>query len=379
MKDKIIAMIPARLGSKRVPKKNLRLIDGQPLIAYIIDSVIAAGVFDEIYLNSEAEIFGEIALEKGIEFYKRDSSLASDTATNDEFALDFINNVHGDILIQILPTSPLLSPQEIKAFVDEMTSKKLDTLISVEHKQIACVHNDLPINYDKYRVNPPSQEMIPVKAYSTALMGWRYENYRENMHKYNCAYHGGDGRVGYHEMRGLSTIDIDREEDFLLAESIIIAKKRHTPSQIQYYGETESDHSEVHVESILKRDGVKHSDLYDVNNKIVNLYEIMDSMDEAISWSKRVIDTESNSMTIISQLPGEGNRLHYHPNWNEWWFIVDGEWEWMIAGDRHIVRKGDIVFMEKNVRHKITAVGNKPAIRMAVSRADVAHVYPKGD
>ena len=61
---------------------------------------------------------------------------------------------------------------------------------------------------------------------------------------------------------------------------------------------------------------------------------------------------------------------------NEWWYILDGEWEWEIEGKCKKVRKGDIVFMRKNRKHKITAVGNKPAIRMAVSRADVAHIYP---
>ena len=99
-------------------------------------------------------------------------------------------------------------------------------------------------------------------------------------------------------------------------------------------------------------------------------------MDSSYSWSKRVIDSESNSMTIISQLPGEGNRLHYHPDWNEWWYILDGKWEWEIEGYKRIVSQGDIVFMPKNKKHKITAIGNKPAIRMAVSRSDVAHIYP---
>ena len=57
-------MIPARLGSKRVLKKNLRIIGNQPLISYIIDIVKTCKIFDEIYLNSESEIFRNIADEK---------------------------------------------------------------------------------------------------------------------------------------------------------------------------------------------------------------------------------------------------------------------------------------------------------------------------
>ena len=74
-------------------------------------------------------------------------------------------------------------------------------------------------------------------------------------------------------------------------------------------------------------------------------------------------------------MPEEGNRRHHHPDWNEWWYIVEGEWDWEIEGDVKKVVQGDIVFMEKNRKHKITASGTTRAIRMAVSRADVAHVY----
>ena len=76
-------------------------------------------------------------------------------------------------------------------------------------------------------------------------------------------------------------------------------------------------------------------------------------------------------------MPGEGNRLHFHPNWNEWWYIVQGSWKFEIEGEEKILNENDIVFIEKGKRHRITALGDKIAIRMAVSRADVEHVYPE--
>src|SRR3990167_8295686 len=106
---KITAMIPARMGSKRVKNKNLRLINGKPLIQYVLDTVKNLTIFDEIYINSEHEIFSELAEENNINFYKRPDYLSSDSATNDEFAFDFLKNVKTDVLIQILPTSPFLS------------------------------------------------------------------------------------------------------------------------------------------------------------------------------------------------------------------------------------------------------------------------------
>ena len=373
---KVVCMIPARLGSKRIIKKNLRLINGKPLISYIIETVKRCKAFDEIYLNSEAMIFKEIADEYGIAFYKRPEEFSTDLSTNDEFALDFISKVSGDILIQVLPTSPLITTEEINSFTREMIDMNYDTLISVENVQIACVYNEKPINFEKLKINPPSQTMTPVQAYATVLMGWKYETFKMNMKKIGCAYHGGETKTGYFELRGPSTIDIDREDDFLLVEAIIMAQQNKRNSSMNYYKSSYDDHIEVDVESILKKDGVIVNDLADVNRELTNFYDILKEKGLDKSWSKRVIDTQNNSATFVAQLPGEGNRLHYHPHWNEWWYIIDGEWEWEIEGKRKIVKKGDIVFMEKNKKHRISAVGNKMAIRLAVSRSDVEHVYP---
>ena len=62
---KIIAMIPARIGSKRVPKKNIRLIDGKPLIGYVLETIQKTTVFDDVYLNADDLIFKKIAKDYG--------------------------------------------------------------------------------------------------------------------------------------------------------------------------------------------------------------------------------------------------------------------------------------------------------------------------
>ena len=123
---KIIAMIPARLGSKRVPKKNLRLLNGRPLISYSIETAVKSKIFDEVYVNSESNIFSNIAEEYGAKFYNRPNFLSKDSTNNDQFCIDFLNNITGDILIQILPTSPLISSLEIKNFVNHMLKNDFD-------------------------------------------------------------------------------------------------------------------------------------------------------------------------------------------------------------------------------------------------------------
>mgnify|MGYP001273896647 CR=1 FL=1 len=90
--SKIVAMIPARMGSTRIPKKNIRLLNGIPMISYIIRAAKNANCFDEIYVNSESKILGQIAVEEGVKFYERPSHLSSDNATNDDFTKDFMQN-----------------------------------------------------------------------------------------------------------------------------------------------------------------------------------------------------------------------------------------------------------------------------------------------
>jgi len=129
------------------------------------------------------------------------------------------------------------------------------------------------------------------------------------------------------------------------------------------------------VFNILKQDGVANIDFNNENQLIVNINDIIAKNDKSESWSKRIINTDSNSATVICQMPGEGNRRHYHSNWNEWWLILKGEWEFEIEGKINIIKEGQLILIKKNLKHKITAIGNKPAIRLAVSRSDVDHIY----
>ena len=129
------------------------------------------------------------------------------------------------------------------------------------------------------------------------------------------------------------------------------------------------------VYKILKQDGVINIDFENENELIIDINEIIKKNINLESWSKRIINTDSNSATLICQMPGEGNRRHYHSNWNEWWLILKGEWEFEIEGKINIIKEGQLILIKKNLKHKITAIGDKPAIRLAVSRFDVDHIY----
>jgi len=371
---KIIGMIPARLGSKRIKKKNLRLIDGLPLIQYIINAAKASSLLDEIYINSESTQFADIAEESGVRFYQRPEELSFDIATNDDFALDFINNVECDVLVQLLSTSPFISTEEIDGFIKAMLDGNFETMLSVSNVKIECIYKDRPINFDQTKKTPPSQLLEPIKAYACSLMGWEVQKYIANIEKFSAAYHGGDGSIGFYELTGYSTVDIDYEDDFLLAEAVAVALKSET-KRPQYYSKDNEMIADSDRERILNDDGVRFNTLNEFNKEVAHVNEIIKKNGRQSSWSHTLVNSESTCSTLIAQMPGEGNRMHYHPDWDEWWYIVEGEWEWTIEDKPKKVVKGDVVFINRNRKHKITAVGEKMAIRLAVSRADVDHVY----
>lgn len=213
-------MIPCRLGSKRIPKKNLRLLGNKTLSQWVASTAKETGLFDEIYINSESDIFEKVAHQEGVKFYKRPDEFATDTATNDEFALDFMNAFDFDVLVQINPTSPFLSKEDIINFVTEFKTNNLQTLHTVKNEKIEGLYEGIPLNFDPLKPMPPSQLLTPVQLFSSSIMAWNVNKFRENMEKFNCAVYGGDGSIGYFPLSGFSSLDIDNEIDFKMAEII---------------------------------------------------------------------------------------------------------------------------------------------------------------
>jgi len=221
-KLKLVAMIPARMGSKRLKNKNIREMAGKPMIYYAIKAAIDADIFDEIYVNSESDSIGAIGIKLGVNFYKRNPKLAQDNVNNEEFVYDFLQNIKTDYLFMIHSNKPLITSEEIKKFVKTMLKDKVDTMFSVEELRKQVFFKNKPVNFD---INKPSLRtwMIePAHAIQWTITGWKTKTFSKNYRKRGYAVHSG--KIGLFPISDYAKISVDYEKDFILAEQIMKTK-----------------------------------------------------------------------------------------------------------------------------------------------------------
>jgi len=126
----ILAVIPARGGSKGIPKKNIYPLNGKPLLLYTIDVLQSCNTELFIAVSTDSEEISNIAKERGVYTINRPSEIASDTAKTESallHALDYLNTREGlffDYILTAQPTSPFRTSSTIDNFISEFIKKK---------------------------------------------------------------------------------------------------------------------------------------------------------------------------------------------------------------------------------------------------------------
>ncbi|MHC1703451.1 MAG: hypothetical protein AB9846_06040 [Tenuifilaceae bacterium] len=227
-----IGMIPARIGSTRLAKKNLALINGKPLIEYTIEAAIKSKAFDRIILNSDDEIFKGIAQRNGIEFYKRPTLLGSSEAKVDDVVADFINKYNPKYLAWVNPTSPLQTGEEIAEAIKFFFDQNYDSLVTVKSNNVHCVYNDNPINFSKEEIFGQTQNLIPVYSFVYSICAWNtikfLENYGSKGYGFFC------GRTGYFPVSHESSIIIKTLNDLKFVAYLLSARKSSDDFELEY-------------------------------------------------------------------------------------------------------------------------------------------------
>lgn len=225
MRPEILAIIPARGGSKRLPGKNVKLLCGKPLIAYTIEAALGADFVHRTVVSTEDKEIAKIARKYGAEVIKRPNELATDTTLIQpvlEHAVKFLEEKEGyrpDIIVLLNPTSPLRGSQDIDRAAHDFIQGGAETLISV-YPCYLCLWRRISgggyvANYDVEH-KPRTQDMpIQLRENGAIYMASR---------KFLLENHNLLGKhVVLSRMAETASIDIDTVLDFIIAEAILNA------------------------------------------------------------------------------------------------------------------------------------------------------------
>lgn len=228
---KRIAIIPARSGSKGLKDKNIKDLNGKPLIAYSIECAVSSGMFDKVFVSTDSQKYADIAIQYGADAsFLRSAINSSDTAGSWDVVREVIDRLKEqgeeyDEIMLLQVTSPLRNSEDIKNAIDLLHEKSANAVVSLtecDHSPIWC--NTLPKdgcmdNFDKVEYKDLPRQMLPTfYRYNGALY---LVTARELQNKQHMLEHGCYAYV----MPQNRSIDIDTELDFLIAETILKAGK----------------------------------------------------------------------------------------------------------------------------------------------------------
>jgi len=214
----IVAMIPARMGSQRLKQKNLRELDGVPLISRVIRKCLAADIFDEVWVNSEHSAFNDVAKAEGVRFHQRPEALGDNNATHEQYIAEFLRHHSCEFIVQVHSIAPLLTVADIRQFTAELQRGTCDVLLSVDPIQLECLLGGTPVNFT-FAQKSNSQDLEPVLRVTWSITGWRSDAFLQAVERGDCATYSG--RIGYFPVNRFASHVIKTEEDLRLAEALL--------------------------------------------------------------------------------------------------------------------------------------------------------------
>lgn len=223
---KNLAIIPARSGSKGLKDKNIRLLNGQPLLKYSIDAAILSNVFDEIMVSTDSAVYAEIAKDAGASVpILRSEANSGDKASSSDVIIEVLNYYEQvgkefDTFCLLQPTSPLRKAEDIIGAYELFKQKKAKAVVGVcevEHTPLWCnilnedcsLENFLPVEATGQRQNYKQYYRINGAMYIADVQQYLEDT---NLYVKNCyAYIMGKK----------NSVDIDTIDDFEYAEYLL--------------------------------------------------------------------------------------------------------------------------------------------------------------
>ncbi len=223
-KKSFLSIIPARGGSKRLPRKNILKILDKPLIAYSIEAGLNSKYIDKLIVSSDDDEILSISKDYGAEIVKRPANLAEDTTTTFDTLKHVVENISEEYeyIVLLQATSPLRKSSHIDEAIKLLEEKKADAIISVcEMEHSPLWSNTLPSDNsmklflkDEIK-NKRSQDLEKYYRLNGAIYICRTDKFLENKGFFL------EENIYAYIMDRKDSIDIDEEIDFIIASEFI--------------------------------------------------------------------------------------------------------------------------------------------------------------
>lgn len=212
---KVVAILPMRHSSERVPGKNYRPLAGKPLFCHVLEMLLTVDYIDQVVIDTDSPTVRSVVEENypGVAVLERPDHLRSGDTPMNDVLLNTINHIPADLYLQTHSTNPFLTRETVMSGFEVYQAGDCDSVFSVTPLQARFWSAQLtPINHNP-AVLERTQDLEPMYLENSCLYIFTAEGLRE---------HGN--RIGAHpgivEVEGVEAIDIDNESDFDLASAV---------------------------------------------------------------------------------------------------------------------------------------------------------------
>ncbi|MBT1617913.1 MULTISPECIES: acylneuraminate cytidylyltransferase family protein [Curtobacterium] len=220
----VLAVVPARAGSKGIPGKNLRTVAGRSLVRRAVESARLAASIDEVVVTTDGDAIAAEAVASGAAVVRRPAELAGDEASSESallHVLDAISTPLPEVLVFLQATSPFIDPADLDAAVARVVDGHADAVFAAAASHVflwrtAPDGTAVAVNHDA-ATRPRRQDREPEFRETGAFYVMRTSGFLEHRHRFH-------GRVELAVVDGAGAIDIDDEADLALAEALAGAR-----------------------------------------------------------------------------------------------------------------------------------------------------------
>ena len=222
--NRILVVIPARGGSKGIPRKNIRLLNNKPLIYYSINIAKSSKYVDDVVVTTDDSEISLLAEKFGASVIKRSEELSGDEVPLDPVIYDAMlkkekTNNEYDIIITIQPTSPLLKTDTLNKAIQKFENSNIDSVLSVvDDRHLSWSYDEINKSYLPNYVERKNRQYLPKNFRETGAILATRRNFVLK-----------DSRLGTNldliEVSRDESVDIDNYEDWWIAENYLQKKK----------------------------------------------------------------------------------------------------------------------------------------------------------